>query len=187
MFSRLGEEWELQPELMNELEVFICLLYAPKGSSVKVNELRYNLSCAKKGEDESHQLPPCRDCLGKHAQRANYQAGIWKRCLRQDPQVPSPVGRGWKIEREEGVEQLVVDWMDGQPAPEAVLDLLACTCPKKCELPKCEYMANGLKCTDMCKQPDCGNKPSISDSEESADEGDDELVDELTFSVIITV
>ena len=81
MFSRLGEEWELQPELMNELEVFTCLLYAPKGSSVKFNELRYNLFCAKKGEIESHQLPPCRDCLGKHAQRANYQAGIWKRCL----------------------------------------------------------------------------------------------------------
>ena len=86
VFSRLGEEWELQPELMNELEAFTCLLYAPKGSSVKFNEVRYNLFCAKKGEIESHQLPPCRDCLGKHAQRANYQAGIWKRCLRQDLQ-----------------------------------------------------------------------------------------------------
>ena len=179
MFFRLGEEWDLSPQLLNELEAFTCLLYAPKGSAVKVNDLRYNLFCAKKGEIESHQLPPCRDCLEKHAQRANYQAGIWKRCLEQDPQVPSPVGRGWKIETEEGVEQLVVHWMEGQPAPDAVLDLLACTCPKKCTLPKCECMANGLKCTDMCKLPDCDNQPSISDSEESADEDEDEDENEL--------
>ena len=105
MFCRLGEEWDLSPQLINELEVFTCLLYAPKGSSVKVNGLRYNLFCAKKGEIESHQLPPCRDYLEKHTQWANYQAGIWRRCLEQDPQVPSPLGRGWKIEREEGAEQ----------------------------------------------------------------------------------
>lgn len=29
MFCRLGEEWDLSPQLMNELEVFTCLLYAP--------------------------------------------------------------------------------------------------------------------------------------------------------------
>ena len=52
----------------------------------------------------------------KHAQRANYQAVIWRRCLEQDPNVQSHVGREWKIEKEEGVEQLVVHWMDGQPS-----------------------------------------------------------------------
>jgi hypothetical protein len=147
-FPELGQEWDLSPELMDKLEAFTCLLYAPKASSTKVNDLRYHLFCAKKGEIESHQLPPCRDCLVKHAQRANYQAGIWRRCLEQDPEVPSPVGRGWKIEKEEA-EQLVVHWMDGQPAPEAVLDLLACNCPRKCALPKCVCITNGLKCTDM--------------------------------------
>ena len=138
MFTRVGEEWNLSEELMNELEAFTCLLYAPKGASTKVNDLRYTLFCTNKGEIESHQLPPCKDCLEKHAQRANFQAGIWKRCLEQDPHVPSPVGRGWKMEREEGVEELVVHWMDGQPAPSAVLDLLACNCSRKCTLPKCE-------------------------------------------------
>ena len=147
-FLELGQEWDLSPELMDKLEAFTCLLYAPKASSTKVNDLRYHLFCAKKGDIESHRLPPCRDCLDKHAQRANYQAGIWRRCLGQDPQVPRPFGRGWKIEMEEGAEQLVVDWMDGKPAPEAVLDLLACKCPRKCVLPNCECLKNGLKCTD---------------------------------------
>ena len=118
----------------------------------KINDLRCHLFCAKKGEIESYQLPPCKDCLVNHALRANYQAGIWRRCLEQDPRLPSPVDRGWKIEKGAN-EQLVLHWMDGQPAPQAILDLLACNCPRKCELPKCECMVNGLKCSDMCRQP----------------------------------
>ncbi len=38
--------------------------------------------------------------------------GIWRRCLEQDSQVPTPVGRGWVLD--DG--QLIVDWKDGQPA-----------------------------------------------------------------------
>jgi len=30
MFSRLDEEWDLSPQLMNELEAFTCLFYDPK-------------------------------------------------------------------------------------------------------------------------------------------------------------
>ena len=109
-------------------EAFMCRLYALKSSSIKVNYRRYDMFSAKRGEIQSYQLPPCRECLVKHAQRANYQAAIWRRCLEQDPKVPSHVGRGWKIEKEEGVEQVVVHslhWMDEQPLPQAVLDLLA--------------------------------------------------------------
>ena len=175
IFLELGQEWDLSPELVDKLEAFTCLLYGPKASSTRVNDLRYHLFCAKKGEIESHQLPPCRDCLVKHAQRANYQAGIWRRCLEQDPHVPSPVGRGWKMEKEEDTEHLVVDWMDGPPAPEAILDLLACNCPRKCAMPKCVCMVNGLKCTDMCRLPNCENQAPISDNEESTDEDEDEL------------
>ena len=100
-FLQLGQMWDLSRELMDILEAFTCRLYAPKSSSTKVNDLRYDIFCAKRGEIESHQLPPCWDCLVKHAQRANYQAAIWRRCLEQDPEVPSSVGRGWKIEKEE--------------------------------------------------------------------------------------
>ena len=31
-------------------------------------------------------------------------------------------------------------------------------------------MANGLKCTDMCRLPDCENQASTLNNEESADE-----------------
>ena len=57
-FLKLGQEWELSQELVDKLEAFTCLLYAPKLSSTRIYELRYHLFCAKKGEIESYQLPP---------------------------------------------------------------------------------------------------------------------------------
>ena len=69
-FTKVGQEWDIPPELMDKLETFTCLLYATKASSTKINDLRYHLFCAKKGEIESHQLPPCKDCLVNHALRA---------------------------------------------------------------------------------------------------------------------
>ncbi len=62
-FLKLDQEWVLSQELVDKLETFTCLLYAPKLSSIRINELRYHLFCAKKGEIESHQLPPCRECF----------------------------------------------------------------------------------------------------------------------------
>ncbi|KAL9956571.1 hypothetical protein ACROYT_G038064 [Oculina patagonica] len=148
-FTEVGEEWDFSSDLFKRLEAVTCKLYASKTTTTTVNELRYQLFCAKRGEIESHQLPSCRDCLAKHSQRANYQAAIWKRCLLPDPQVPSPIGRGWKIERDEGVEQLVVDWMAGKPAPEVILELLSCNCMKHCSSTRCVCVANGMKCTDV--------------------------------------
>ena len=79
-------------------------------------------------------------------------------------------------------EQLVVHWMDGQPAPQAILDLLACNCAKKCELPKCECMVNRLKCTDMCRLQDCENQANAEESDYEPDENDDfDLEDEHEY------
>ena len=35
---------------MDRLEAFKCRLYAPTSSSTKVNDLRYDILCAKRGE-----------------------------------------------------------------------------------------------------------------------------------------
>ena len=132
----LGREWDMSLELTNKLEHFKCHIYAPKTSSTKVTELWYLLLCAKKGEVESHLLPSCKDCLVQHALQSNFQAATWQRCLEQNPSIPSPECRGWKIEIEGSDTQLVVHWMTGQPVPQDILDLLACNCAKKCELPR---------------------------------------------------
>ncbi len=62
-FLLLGQMWNLSRELVDRLEAFKCRLYAPTSSSTKVNYLRYDMLCAKRGEIQSYQLPSCRDCL----------------------------------------------------------------------------------------------------------------------------
>ena len=67
--------------------------------------------------------------------------------------------------------------MSVQPAPDAVLELLACTCPKQCTTEECACLKNGLKCTDMFKLETCDNLPPSDDSvdptEGILDEDDD--------------
>ena len=115
-------------------------------TTVDINTARHQLFCARRGELESTQLPPCDDCLFMHTMRANYQAGIWRCCLQQHPLVPSPDKRGW-VRNDDG--QLTVEWMRGSPAPDAVLQLLLCKCSRRCKLRECQCMSNGLKCTNL--------------------------------------
>ena len=69
-----------------------------------------------------------------------------------------------------------------QPVPDAVLELLACTCPKECTTEECVCLKNGLKCTDMCKLKTCDNQPPSDDSVDPTadllDEDDDDDDDE---------
>ena len=79
--------------------------------------------------------------------------------MKASPDVPSPVGHGWYRERSSNnEEELQIDWMDGLPAPEAVLKLMSCKCVSACREPNCPCLANGLRCTDMCKLQDCDNQ-----------------------------
>ena len=61
-------------------------------------------------------------------------------------------------------EELQFEWMDEKPAPDAVLELLACRCTRSCKLPSCVCLANGLKCTDICTLKECQNQ--VEDDEE---------------------
>ena len=173
----LGQSWNLSNESLQLLETLTCSLYSPKTAVNSVNELRFNIFCAKKGEAESWQLPPCASSLLNHCKRANYQCAIWKRSLSRNPDIPSPVGHGWRVD--DG--QLVIDWGDASPAPEAVMELIACNCPRKCLKESCTCLQNGMSCTYLCKLPTCSNmqeeeeeEPGKIDFEGSSDDDDDE-------------
>jgi len=45
---------------------------------------------------------------------------------------------------------LTIDRVDGKPAPDAVLELLACSCPRSCRLSDCVCLANVLTSTQTC-------------------------------------
>ena len=44
-----------------------------------------------------------------------------------------------------------------KPAPEEILQLMFCTCPRKCLPDSCPCVDNGLLCTDACTKQDCEN------------------------------
>ena len=70
--------------------------------------------------------------------------------------------------------KLVIDWMGGQPAPQAVLELLSCQRSRSCKLSSCSCIVKGLKCTDMCRLEDCTNKPEDDNDAVSVDGDDDD-------------
>ena len=108
--------------------------------------------------------------------RANYQACIWRRSLQCTRSILEPVGFRWKIgSSAEDESSLPIDWMDEKPAPEAVLELLACRCSRSCRLSDCVCMANVLTCTQTCV--DCRSQAAQEDVEVIVD-GDSEEEDE---------
>lgn len=126
-------------------------MYGSQSSSI--NTSRYNIFCSKRGEMDSSQLPPCKDCLQQHMKRVNYQAAVWKRALIAQPNIPNPTEHGWILVN--GV--LEAKWMTDSPAPTSVLEMIKCSCSKSCKLSECQCMKNGLKCTDLCKLSNCAN------------------------------
>lgn len=76
MVLELGTEWKRSEELIERLGAVTCQIHTPKTTCVHVNDMKYNIFCAKKGEIESHQLPPTTNCLQQQVQHAYYQAAI---------------------------------------------------------------------------------------------------------------
>ena len=89
----------MSEELYNSLEQFTCNLYGMKSCS-KVNEVRYQLFCSRKGKIESSQLPSCQHSLRKLIDRANYQGRIWRKRCEQYPVIRQPISCNtisWKL------------------------------------------------------------------------------------------
>ena len=84
------------------------------------------------------------------------------------PRHPITSGTCWCTED----DKLVIDWMVGQPAPQAVLEV--CQCSRSRKLPSCSCIFNGLKCTNMNRLQDCTNRPDDDDDVSSVDDNDDE-------------
>ena len=105
-FAKLGENWNVTEDLLDELEVFTCFMYSHQRFQ-HVNSLRHHMLKEKCGEDgvsanvniDLSTLPPCCRTLKQHCLRANFQACIWKRSHEATPDVPLPQhGQGWQVQ-----------------------------------------------------------------------------------------
>lgn len=133
-FETLGETPNAVPEKLNvELERFVCKMYN-KGSFISTNKLRSDVfqsryEAIKRQTTLSLQsgidlslLPPCLSTLRLHILRVNYQAFIWKNAHVSFPELPSPIGCGWKLNER---NRLAVDWTAGNVLPLDLIDIMA--------------------------------------------------------------
>ncbi|KAG1712229.1 Integrin alpha-9 [Nymphon striatum] len=171
-FSRLGLSWDVDNNLVNELQKFVCRLYGQKQSTV--NELRYKMYYSKNGKVKSEQLPPCHNALKQHILRCNYQARIWRLAFENNPVYPEIHDHGWYLEN----QAIKIRWMTCQPAPNEVLSLLSCSCKRTCQPTKCSCIDNRMHCTDLCSCGECQNKfLATTESSDSGGESDSDFED----------
>ena len=109
--------------------------------------------------------------IKNHILPANYQCFIWRKCLEQSPDIPDLEDHWWKYEN--GLVSCI--WMNGLPAPNAVLSLLSCDWEHRCVEGKCAFMVNGIKCTDMSSLKTCDNQPLEGVVDEEDDQDEDEI------------
>ena len=175
LFASIGGEPELSEDLFRVVQKFICVLYGHKEDNTNI--VRYKLYAAKQGRLDPKSIPPCSDSLRMHAARATYQVYIWRNCLESHPDIPSPVGFGWD-QNDSG--DFIIKWNTVNPAPDEVLDMMFCSCPRKCIAGSCPCIDNSLCCTDACTKQNCENFPDLDDAlndetdfEYSSDDDDD--------------
>ncbi|XP_071817001.1 uncharacterized protein [Apostichopus japonicus] len=149
--NQLGSHAVVTESLLIECETFVCKLYGSE-TTTSVNQLRHENFT--RTQVKSSRLPPNKDSLSLHIKRANYQAYIWRNALKAFPELPTPIGQGWKMDG----TGIVIAWMTLPPAPKAIMELLSCRCKKNCSTNVCQCKKNSLNCTEACTCKTCTNR-----------------------------
>lgn len=141
----LGNSLTVSDGLHGACEQFVCKLYG-KTSMLSVDDLRYDLFC-QVSRTFYAEMPSTQDALRQHTNQSNFQAHLWKTCLRTGS-VAHPNGHGWSLEG----DKLSITWELQAPAPSALLPhiLVHCSCNGGCSSSRCKCYREKVKCTDIC-------------------------------------
>ena len=72
------------------------------------------------------------------------------------------------------MNSLKFDWSDLPPAPEAVMELLSCSCNKECANNRCSCFNGGLTCMNVSNCTDvCENKQDLAIDESDPEDEED--------------
>ncbi|MEW8548339.1 MAG: hypothetical protein AB2693_32955 [Candidatus Thiodiazotropha sp.] len=144
-FSNLGTSEIISEEIVQRLEKFVCKLYAPNMTVENLSQLRWKLFSKRQAEAE--KLPPTLESLRQAILRAHYQSLIWQNDLEPNPIIPPPENYGWR--KDSGTYVPVSSELPA--APDAVVQLVRCSCSKtKCSS-SCSCRKNNMNCTEMCE------------------------------------
>ena len=169
----LGTDDQLPESGFAAIEAFVCKLYLPTEDLSSVADVRWWLF--KKKQAQSEGLPPTQAALRPAIMRAHYQAIIWNSDIIANPTLPDPTEFGFDLV--DGHYKPVMTSLP--PAPQAVLDLVKCSCKKtRCTTNRCKCRKNGLNCTDLCSCcEDCESCDNSADTVLSEDEEDSDAED----------
>ena len=140
----LGESLEdPTAKVIETLEKFVCRAYSWKTKCWSLKVLRWELFRTGK---ESEKLPPTKSSFIPQIQRSNYLSYIWKNCKSPEINVPSPGCHGL-----EDNDELIMPMMClKSPAPQALLELIECSCKGRSKKRRCSCLRNNLNCTPAC-------------------------------------
>ena len=134
------------PGVLSGCEKFLCQLFNSGFTSAKA--LRWHMFKKLKGHQGVEKLLPTQGCIIEHILRAHLQASVWLQDLVARPIILDPVTLGWQ-QLEDGHYVPVVSIVPA--APEAVVELVKCSCvASKCS-GRCSCKAHNLACTELCK------------------------------------
>ena len=124
-FQRLGDNWDLDNELVDQLE---NMYGYPRMCST--DDVRAVMVKKMVGDGDTittspkidlSKLPPCRRSLLPHIKRVNYRVAQWKRSHIKTLEVPAPKDHGWAL-NEDILEPV---WSEGPVMPSKVVYILA--------------------------------------------------------------
>ena len=166
--------FEQNPELVSQVgrdgdvakvEQYVCKVYSAPDPTVGVNQAR--LDMFEKVQKDLDKLPPTKDALELHFQRANLQAKV---CLQSNEAMqtvgsPAETG-GWRMADDGSLE---VVWTRLPVLPEACIELVTCGCKSKCKTAQCKCLKSGQRCITACKcdAEDCKNPAGLDETERS--------------------
>lgn len=158
-------------------ENVIIALYGGKESDDSIDTVRYRLFAQSgiKTKTDFSRLPPTSAAVRQHSFRSYHQVQTWL------GKETNALDWGWKRSNR-GLEPITCE---KEPIPETLLNMISCSCKKKCE-GACGCRKAGIKCSILCRSclgETCNNKP---DPDEDADnDEDDNSDDELPTMVDI--
>ena len=91
VFDLLGREWTVSEECMTGLQKFVCCLNGQSGET-RVNDAGFQ--AFKEKMRNNTVITPNEDCLILHVKRANYQTGLYRRCMEGMIVAPCPLEHG---------------------------------------------------------------------------------------------
>jgi len=163
------------PEVLSGCEKFLCQLF-----NSKFKALRWHTFKRLKGRQGVEKLFPTQRCVTEHILWAHLQASVWLQDLVASPHLLDPATLGWN-QLEDGHYVPVVSQIPA--APEAVMELVKCSCvASKCS-GQCSCKAHNLACTELCNvegaEDACNNIPVVhNSSDEEKFEYENENLDE---------